>query len=185
MPEVNTVCNVSVDDYIHGELESEVRHEYIGGQVYAMSGGSEEHSLICGNLHATIHQHLSGKSCKVFMADMKVRLNIAKEDIFYYTDIFVTCNPEDNAKYYKIDPSMIIEVLSPSTERLDRREKFLNYQHLDSLKEYILVDQSKVEVTLLERSKAWRPSILGSGDLLRIPSLDFSLPVDKIYEDIF
>ena len=184
MAEANTAFLVNVDDYIQGELKSEVRHEYIGGQVYAMSGGSEAHSLICGNLHAAIHRHLSGKPCKVFIADMKVRLNIAKEDIFYYPDIFVTCDLEDNAKYYKVSPTVIVEVLSPSTERLDRREKFLSYQRLDSLQEYILIDQNKLEVSLFERSKEWHLSLLGSRDFLNVNSLNFSISVDAIYEDV-
>ena len=185
MSEANTALLVNVSDYIQGELKSEVRHEYIGGQVYAMSGGSEAHNLICGNLYSAMHQHLSGKPCKVFMSDMKVRLNIAKEDIFYYPDVFVTCDPEDNAKYYKVKPTVLVEVLSPSTERLDRREKFLSYQRLDSLEEYILVDQNKIEVTLFERSQQWRPSLLGARDLLSISSLNFSISVDTMYEDVF
>ncbi len=124
---------ISVDAYLEGEETSEIRHEYIGGQVYAMSGGSEAHNLICGNLYSAMRHHLRGSPCKVFMADMKLRLNIAEDDIFYYPDLLVTCDPSDNERYFKTQPSVLVEVLSPSTERLDRREKFLSYIALPSL----------------------------------------------------
>lgn len=142
---------VEVNEYIQGELASEVRHKYIGGQVHAMSGGGEEHNTIFLNLAAALRQHLSGKPGKVFMADMMVRLFIARDDIFYYPDILVICDTEDKDKYFITKPTFLVEVLSLSTERLDRREKFLSYQRFSSLQEYILVDQDKMEVTLFER----------------------------------
>lgn len=176
---------IEVDEYIKGELTSEVRHEFIGGQVYVMSGGSEEHNLIALNLASALRQHLSGKPCKVFMADMKVRLNIARDDVFYYPDVMVTCDPDDKEKYYKEKPTVLVEVLSPSTERLDRREKFLSYQRFASLQEYILVDQGKIEVTLFARNNAWDPNTFGVDDTLQVPSLDFNISLKAIYEDVF
>ena len=85
------------------------------------------------------------------MADMKLRLRIAEDDIFYYPDLMVTCDPSDDAPYYKTRPTVLVEVLSPSTERLDRREKFLSYQRLPSLEEYVLVDQERMRVTVFRR----------------------------------
>jgi len=175
---------ISVDDYIQGEQVSEVRHEYIGGQVYAMSGGSEAHNVLSGNLYSAIRQHFRGKPCKIFMADMKLRLNIAEDDIFYYPDLLVTCDPSDNEKYFKSQPVVLVEVLSPSTERVDRREKFLSYQRLPSLLEYILVDQEKMAVTLFRRNNEWKPEHLSEGDTLTLPSIDFALSLAEIYEDV-
>lgn len=175
---------VKVDEYLEGELVSEVRHEYIGGQVYAMSGASEAHNVLSGNLHAALHQHLRGKPCKVFIADMKVRLNIAQDDIFYYPDLLVTCDPADDAKYYKSQPVVLVEVLSPSTERLDRREKFLSYQRLPSLQEYVLVDQEKMAVTLFRRETDWKPEHLGAGDHLNLDSVEFGISLTDLYEDV-
>lgn len=175
---------ITVDDYIEGELLSEVRHEYIGGQVYAMSGGSEAHNAICINLVAAMRQHFRGKPCKVFMADMKLRLHIAEDDIFYYPDLLVTCDPSDDAKYYKTQPVVLVEVLSPSTERLDRREKFLSYQRLPSLREYVLVDQEKMAVTVFRKETDWMPEHLGAEDRLRLDSIKFGLSMADLYEDV-
>lgn len=125
----------SVGEYFEGEQLPEVRHEYIGGRVYAMSGGSEAHNILSGNLYVALREHFRGRPCRVFMADMKLRLNIAEDDIFYYPDLLVTCDSADDAKYYKTMPTVLVEVLSPPTERLDRREKFLSYQRLPSLEE--------------------------------------------------
>src|SRR2546423_8717771 len=86
---------VTVGDYLSGELRSEVRHEYVGGSVYAMAGASEEHNAIAGNLFAALHAHLRGKPCRVFFVDMKVRLLITHTDIFYYPDLMVACDPRD------------------------------------------------------------------------------------------
>lgn len=175
---------ITVEEYIEGEQLSEVRHEYIGGQVYAMSGGSEAHNVISGNLYAAFRSRFKGHPCRVFMADMKLRLNIAEDDIFYYPDLLVTCDPADDAKYYKTQPVVIVEVLSPSTERLDRREKFLSYQRLPSLQDYVLVDQQQLQVTVFRRTGDWKPERLGAGDVLRLPAVDFEQSVAAIYEDV-
>jgi Uma2 family endonuclease len=184
-----TASLISVDEYIVGELHSEVRHEYIGGQGYAMSGGSEAHNTISLNLASALRAHFRGKPCKVFMADMKLRLSIAEDDISYYPDLLVSGDPADDAKYYKTRPVVLVEVLSPSTERpsterLDRREKFLSYQKLSSLEEYVLIDQEQMSVTLFRRSQDWKPEHLGAGDRLSLPSVDFSQAVSEIYEDV-
>lgn len=104
---------ISVDEYIEGEQLSELRHEYIGGQVYPMSGGSEAHNMSCLNLASAFWNCFRGHPCRVFMADMKLRLNIVEDDIFYYPDLLVTCDPADAEKFYKTRPKVIVEVLSP------------------------------------------------------------------------
>ena len=175
---------ISVDEYIEGEQLNEVRHEYIGGQVYAMSGGSEAHNVISGNLYTAFRNRFKGHPCRVFMADMKLRLKIAEDDIFYYPDLMVTCDPADDAKFYKTRPKVIVEVLSPSTERVDRREKFLSYQRLSSLEDYVLVDQETIRLTVFRRVNDWKPEHLGPDELLRLPSVDFEQSVAAIYEDV-
>ncbi len=180
----NTVL-LSVDDYLDGERYSEVRHEYLGGVVYAMAGGSREHNTLAGNLFVSLRSHLRGKSCQVFFADVKVRLQIGDEDIFYYPDVMVTCDPRDTDRYSSRFPKVVIEVLSPETERTDRREKFLSYTRLDSLEEYILVAQDKMEVTVFRRNGHWKPELLNNGEQqLRLASLDFVLPLSIIYEGV-
>lgn len=178
------VNTIPVDEYLEGEERSELHHEYIGGQVYAMSGGSEAHNVLSGNLYAALREHLKGHPCKVFMADMKLRMEIARDDIFYYPDLMVTCDPSDDAKYYKTKPAVLVEVLSPSTERLDRREKFLSYQRLPSLEAYVLVDQEQMRVTVFRREQNWDPEPLGIGDVLKLPPISFEQSLADIYEDV-
>lgn len=183
IPETRTP--LSVGEYLEGEKVSEIRHEYIGGAVYAMLGGSEAHNVLCGNLYTALRQHLRGKPCKVFMADMKLRLSIAEDDIFYYPDVFVSCDPADNETFFKTRPILIVEVLSPSTERLDRREKFLSYCRLPSLQEYVLVDQEKMWVTRFQRETNWKPEHLTEQTArLLLPSIGFEMTLADVNEDV-
>jgi len=115
---------------------------------------------------------------------MKLRLKIAEDDIFYYPDILVTCDSSDNEKYFKTKPVVLAEVLSPSTERLDRREKFLSYQRLPSLEEYVMIAQEKREVTLFRKAADWKPEHLSGDDILKVPSLRFEQSLADLYEDV-
>ena len=160
---------LSISDYLQGEQHSPIRHEYLNGEIFAMTGGSEEHNRIAGNLYAALLSHLRGSGCKTFIADMKVQIQdgVNRSDIFYYPDVMVTCDPQDQQRYYKTRPCLIVEVLSPSTEKLDRREKRLNYQTLASLQDYLLVRQDRAEVDLYHRddSGLWRAPTLHRGGL--------------------
>jgi len=175
----------SVEDYLQGEPLSEVRHEYVGGTVYAMAGASEDHNIVAGILFAALHSHLRGKPCRAYTADLKVRLEIPRTDIFYYPDVMVACDPRDTERYFKRHPKVLIEVLSPDTERIDRREKFLSYIQIESLEEYVLVAQDTMEVTIFRRTNNWQPEILRQPEQqLRLASLEFSLPLSTVYEGV-
>ncbi len=174
---------VTVEDYLAGELRSETRHEFLGGTVYAMAGASEEHNFIATNLLAALHAHLRGKPGRVFMVDMKVRLLISHDDVFYYPDLMVAGDARDTDRYFKRYPKVLIEVLSPDTERTDRREKFLSYTGIETLEEYVLVAQDRREVTLFRRNRQWQPEILTQpGQALELASLAFTVPLEMIYE---
>ena len=179
---------ISTTDYLEGEKTSQVRHEYLGGQIFAMSGGSEEHNRIAGNIYANLLRHLRGSGCKTFIADMKVKIAVAQNssDIFYYPDVMVTCDPQDTEKYYKSFPCLIVEVLSPSTQDLDRREKRLNYQSLGSLQEYVLVSQTEMKVEVYRPSEAgyWSREILGKEDFLELKSVGLTLTMTDIYDEV-
>ncbi len=174
--------SVSVADYLAGEESAAEKHEYLAGEVHAMSGASARHNLICGNLFAALHRHLAGGPCRVFMADLKVRLSVNDEDYFYYPDIMVACNPADQASHFRTQPSVLVEVMSPSTERIDRREKFFAYRTLNSLREYVLIEQdAPVALAYVRTEDRWatqRPEPTG---VLTLPSLDFSIPVAELY----
>lgn len=176
---------VPVEDYLAGEELSEVRHEFIGGAIHAMAGASEDHNIVAGNLFAALHSHLRGKPCRAYMADLKVRLEIARTDIFYYPDVMVACDARDTERYFKRYPKVLIEVLSPDTERIDRREKFLSYTQIETLEEYVLVAQDAMEMTVFRRTNNWQPEILRLPDQpLCLASLEFSLPLSLIYEGV-
>lgn len=123
----------SVEAYLALEQQIDIRHEYIGGAVYAMAGASDEHIALCMNIAFALRSHLQGTPCRVQMSEGKLRLRIANEEIFYYPDVLVACDPRDTDRYFKRYPKVLVEVLSESTEALDRREKFLSYRQIETL----------------------------------------------------
>lgn len=176
---------VSAEDYLRGEPSSEVRHEYVAGVLDAMSGASEEHNELAGNLYTALRSHLRGGPCKVFMVDMKVRLELGPKEVFYYPDLAVTCDARDIERHFKRYPKVIVEVLSPETERTDRREKFMAYTGIGTLEEYVLVDQDQREVTVFRRATGWAAEVLTASEaVLTLPSLDFNLSLAEIYEGV-
>lgn len=168
-----------VDIYIEGELESQVRHEYVDGEVYAMVGASDRHGLIAGNLHTALNLRLP-EQCQVFTSDMKVRIRTAERDIFYYPDVLVSCDPRDRETYYREHPCLVVEVLSPHTARSDRFEKFLFYRQLDSLQEYVLVSQDYRQVEVFRRADQWRGTPYTQGEV-QFRSVDLGVTIDAIY----
>jgi Uma2 family endonuclease len=154
---------ISKDEYLTGEPESSVRHEYVNGQIYAMARSSDKHSLINSNANAILNQALPDK-CEIFIADMKVRIQTRQDLMFYYPDVMVCCEADDNATYHRKQPCLIIEVLSLSTERQDRFEKFWSYRQIPTLQEYLLLNQSVQEATL--------------------ESVDLEIPLDALYRRV-
>src|SRR6266550_4545501 len=152
---------ISVEDYLEGERLSEIRHEYVGGKVYAMAGASDEHNRIAINIVSELVERLRGKRCEPFGADMKLKM--PGSEAFYYPDVLVSCDPSDNAKFFRERPTIVFEVLSPDTERTDQREKRFAYTLIPSLKVYVIVAQDKSELTILRRGKRgkWVGEVLG------------------------
>ncbi|MBL8471882.1 MAG: Uma2 family endonuclease [Rhodocyclaceae bacterium] len=175
---------ISEAEYLQGEQYAELRHEYIGGAVYAMVGATDRHGLLVMNIAAALHRHLRGGPCQVFASDMKVRLSVADETVFYYPDVLVSCRQDDRERLFRQHPCLLVEVLSEATERTDRREKFLAYQTLASLENYVLVAQDAPLVTVFRRAGGWKAEHLGQGDTLSLPSLEFSIPLAEIYEGV-
>ncbi len=150
---------VSIQDYLAGEQQTEIRHEYINGTTHAIGGASAAHNLIAGNVFAVLHAAARNSPRQVFMADMKVYLKIAEEDVFYYPDLLVSCDPEDREAYFRSSPCLIVEVLSPATERIDRREKFMAYTSLPSLQEYVLIARDRQVIMVFQRKNSWKPEM--------------------------
>src|SRR5437899_846748 len=174
---------ISVEEYLEDEKFSDVRHEYVGGYVYAMAGASDDHNRITVNIIGELRQRLRGKRCEPFGADMK--LKIPGSQAFYYPDALVSCDPADNAKYFRERPTVVFEVLSPDTERTDQREKWYAYALIESLKVYVIVSQEKRELTVLRRGRKgpWVAKVVaGRGSILKLPEIKVEIPLARIYE---
>src|SRR6266496_3484052 len=164
---------ISPEEYLDGERSADVRHEYADGRLYAMAGASADHNRIAGNLFAEIRDRLRGRRCEPFINDMKVKIPPAFAEVFYYPDVLAACDPSDNEKYYRERPSVIFEVLSPETERTDRREKAIAYRQIPTLGAYVLGEQDRIAATVLHRADpGWRSEVLeGPGALLRLSGI--------------
>jgi Uma2 family endonuclease len=171
---------VDAEDYLRGEQDGQVRHEFVAGRVYAMTGGSVYHNRIAGAFFAVLREKLGNRPCDVFMADMKVEVRQA----FYYPDIMVVCDPTDLNPYTKTRPLLIAEVISPTTRSIDEREKRAAYQGLESLREYLLIEQDRAEVRAIRRrgGNAWEEESYGLADDFRLESLDRYISMRDLYE---
>ncbi len=180
------IIPISIDEYLQAEQASDVRHEYISGELFAMAGAGEAHNRIAGNLFFHFRSATRGTACGVFISDMKIR--VTAKDAFYYPDILLTCDPDDSQSLYKHAPCLIAEVLSPSTEIIDRREKLVAYRTLESLRDYLLVSQDCRRIEHYSRTSdgVWQHRIVEEDDELefRCGELRISVSVADIYEDV-
>ncbi|MBK1718035.1 Uma2 family endonuclease [Thiocystis violacea] len=177
---------IDPEDYLLDEQSRDIRHEYVAGELFAMAGAGEVHNRIAGNLFFHIRLVTRGTPCGVFMTDMKVRVD--SHDAFYYPDVVLTCDPEDGASLYKSAPCFIAEVLSPSTESIDRREKLIAYRTLEALRYYLLVSQTSRRVECYERDESgvWGHRVLEADGELSFVCGDrrFVLTLADLYEDV-
>ena len=172
------------EDYLEWEQQQPERHEYLRGEVFAMAGTSDRHNEISINLTILLRQHLRGTPCRVYMADVKTRVEAA--DCCFYPDLQVTCARSDlTDRYAKRSPVLVVEVLSASTAAFDAGDKFAFYQQLPSLQEYVLVDQDRIRVQVYQRREiGWQKTVIGPGERLRLASVDLDCPVEALYEDL-
>jgi Uma2 family endonuclease len=176
---------LSVEEYLKSEAAGQIRHEFIGGRIHAMAGTSERHNLIAMNVGNAFFNHLRGGPCRTYMADFKVRMEIHREDILYYPDVMVACVRDGVEKYFLRYPKLIVEILSESTEAIDRREKLLNYPTIPTLSEYVLIAQDSREITLHRRDEQWRPILLTAPDApVEFRSIKLTVPLAQIYEGV-
>lgn len=175
---------ISVAEYIEGENLSEIRHEYIYGEVYAMAGASDRHNIINGNIFGNMWSHLRNARCQAFSENMKLHAN---EQTFYYPDVMVDCDDVPPSAFYREKPVLLVEVLSLSTERIDRNEKLTVYKTIPTLHEYLIVSQAKVSVEVhrkLENGE-WQAEIYDEiNDEIRLDSIDFNLSLSEIYRRV-
>ena len=175
----------TAEDYLAWEERSPGKHEYLAGEIFAMVGATDAHVTITMNLAVLLHAHVRGRPCRVYMADMKLRVDTA--DAFFYPDLLVTCAPEDHSSSrFKSQPTVLVEVLSATTAGFDRGQKFAIYRQLPSLREYVLIEQDRMSVECFRRDEQgrWVLQAYGLGDRVELSSLDFSAAIEAIYEDV-
>ncbi|HNK33321.1 MAG TPA: Uma2 family endonuclease [Plasticicumulans sp.] len=180
------VCpRLTVADYLAGERDAELRHEYENGFVRAMTGTSRAHNSIAMNVAAVLHSHLRGSPCRVHVSDVKVHVDLADDQRFYYPDVLVDCGSGGDA-YVASAPKLVVEVLSASTERRDRAEKAQGYRRLPTLAEYVLIAQDVRRVEVYRRSEGWEfeRTIDSAATPVRFESLGLELTLDAIYEGL-
>ncbi|WP_420538213.1 Uma2 family endonuclease [Microcystis aeruginosa] len=176
--------NFTPEEYFQFEEKSPIKHEYIDGQIYAMAGTTDTHNIVAGNIYTIVRNHLRGSDCRVYFADVKVRLE--KRNHFYYPDILVTCDDRDReTATYKSFPKLIIEVLSDSTEAFDRGDKFNDYQTLESLEEYVLVNSKHQRVETFRRGEQglWILQTYQQ-ESFSLQSINLTASLRDLYEDI-
>ena len=175
---------MSLDDFLAWENAQEMRHEFWRGEVFAMVGARRVHGLVVGNVFASLKEQLKGTPCRAFFEGMKVQ---AADDVLFYPDVFVTCDPQD----LKTDmvfkrPLVVIEVLSDSTQAYDRGQKFAAYRRIDSLREYVLVDPDTRRVEVFRRNERQNFELLdqtGTAELV-LDSVGLRLAMDEVFDGV-
>lgn len=177
---------LTVEEYLELERTSEVRHEYVAGEIHAHAGGTRRHDVISGNIFALLWTAARNGPCRVHSSD---RLLKADDDVFYYPDVSVVCPGEDESldgqTLFEEAPCLVVEVTSPSTKEIDRREKMLAYRRIPSLKAYLILDQEMIRVERYWRDESgrwWHAEAVGEEGIVPIPSPEIELTLPQIYE---
>lgn len=185
-PTLKIPTKLTPEDYLAGEQHSPIRHEFINGEIYAMAGESKHHNLITGNLYIVLRNHLrNNPSCRVFIENIKTWIKTVDEERYYYPDLQVSCHASSLKEQHETSPCIIIEILSPSTERYDRADKFYAYRKLPSLQEYLLIAQDTVRVEVYRCSTQWELEIYT--DMIAsvyLESIELKVALAMIYEGI-
>jgi len=175
----------SLEEYFEIEARSAIRHEYVAGEIYDMADPSQDHEIIAMNLAGPLHAHVQDRPCRIYQG-RQLQFKIGEDDFVYRPDVWVACGQARNAKGGFVDaPCLVIEVLSPSTARFDRREKVASYREISSIEEYVLVGQRPAHVVIYRRAQQWKPQILESLDSsVDLQSVGLLLPVARIYKGV-
>jgi Uma2 family endonuclease len=178
--------HISAETYLALENDGTWRNEFVNGVVFAMAGTSDRHNLIAGSAFLKVAGSIK-KPCQAFTADMKVRIKTNDEERYYYPDVFVSCLENDRASHYRNSPRLIIEVLSPTTERTDRTdrtEKFEAYASIPTVEEYVLVSQDAVELELFRRRKGWQREHYVFDNVVTFESIGLAVSVSAFFEQV-
>lgn len=180
MPLAKQLKPLSVQAYLEGEANSQIKHELLDGLILAMAGASANHERIANNIIINFGTHLRGKPCEPFGSDMKVRVR----DNFFYPDVLVDCNFDESEPYFTTTPVIIVEVISRSTRKMDEKTKLLEYINILSLKEYVTIEQDFVDITVHRKSDDWRSTHYFLEEEIYFESIDLTLAVAEIYHRV-
>jgi Uma2 family endonuclease len=178
--------HVSVEDYLAGELVSQVKHEYLGGYVYAMAGATNAHNRIASNVLGALHGRLRGKPCQPYNSDAKIRVKLPTHVRFYYPDASVVCDPNSPDESFQDRPVVIVEVLSRGTRRIDEGEKRDACLTIPTLSAYLLIEQDRPAVSVYRRTD--QGFVQEAYEVLQavipLAEIDTELPLAEIYERV-
>ena len=186
MSTVQNIDFIAVEDYLAGEQQSSVKHEYVAGRIYAMIESQNAHNMIASSALGSLGQQLPGKPCRAFNSDTKIRVRMSNQTRFYYPDVSVICRPNPQSDVFQDLPSVIVEVFSESTRRIDDGEKREAYLTIPSLTHYILLEQSSIGAVVYERRSAGfeRRVLTVLTDSIPLPELNISLSLAAVYDGI-
>ncbi|WP_437284427.1 Uma2 family endonuclease [Sorangium sp. So ce406] len=181
-------AKLSPEEYLAIERSSELKHEYADGEVFAMSGGTREHSLIAANVVGELRSALRAHPCEAHASDLRIKSVTANR--YVYPDASVVCGQplfEDERRDTLLNPTAVFEVLSESSERYDRGDKFALYRGIPSITDYVLLSQLHVEIEHFCRQPdgTWLLRVLGPGEQLQLASIGCDLAVDELYLKVF
>lgn len=172
------------EEFLNLEDPDSIRYEFVNGIIRLMSGPSVAHCCIAQNVYAALRAHLRGGPCVPFCTGGNVNLSPGTDEIVYKPDVYVSCDPSAWDEKSIPNPKFVMEVLSPSTERIDRKEKAVNYRRTPSIEEYVIASQKLPELTIYRRTARWLPEIVsGLSAMAEFRSLGMSVPLNVIYEN--
>jgi Uma2 family endonuclease len=174
------------EEYLEFEANSPTRHEYVNGYVHAMSGASMAHNRIVSRLHVALANRLGSGPCETFVSDQKLKVDAVSDKGYYYPDIMVSCDASGWRDQWLLNPRLIVEVLSPSTQDIDRREKATTYRSIPSVEEYVIAAQSSCHLTIYRRAEGWVAELIsGPEAVVEFRSLGVSVTLAEIYRGVF
>lgn len=173
------------DEFLAWELDQTERHEFVGGEVFAMAGGDDRHARVTLNVAGAVNLHLRGSGCRAYSTDM--RLNVAALGSYFYPDVMVTCSAADHAqRQAKREPVLVVEVLSPSTRHYDRGEKSFHYRQLPTMREIVLIDvvSRTAEVYRRQDASHWTLAQSAQGESVTFESIGLRLTAEEMFADV-
>ncbi len=186
MTSAQRLSQISVEDYLAGEVHARLKHEYIAGMVYAMAGGTYAHNLIASNVLGELHSQLKGKPCRALNSDSKVRIQTNTQTRFYYPDASVVCADNILQGSFQDKPTLIVEILSEMTRRTDEGEKLDTYQTISALMVYVMFRQDSAGAVVYRRcgTEFQREVYADHAAIIRLPEIDAELRFSSVYDEV-